>query len=486
MQAQSSMVGTFGGGATDTVMHPVVAIVMVATIVLILWLPRKYVVVPFLLALFLLPAGQELHVGGVHLYVPRIMIFFGLARLAWAMVGSKYRFLVGGWNDLDKVFTCWALLHVVVATLYFWGNAGSFIQKIAFLWDTLGGYYFLRFLIRDAEDIKRAAKTFAVIVGVLGIAMLNERFHDKNVFGYFGSIPVVSALRVGAIRAQGPFAHPILAGTCAATLLPFFVWLWQSRRTKLLAVVGVAGCTAMVFSSSSATPLSAYMAVIVGICFWPLRGRMRTVRWVCLALLIACALAMKAPIWFLIARVSLVAGNSGWHRAELISMFFRHFGDWWLLGTDKQATWGFGNMDDLCEQWVSEGETGGLATLVCFILLITWSFGRIGKARKRLERDPKREWLLWLIGVALFSHCVGYFGISYFDQTRFAWFTLLAIISVTTIPKLTASRLRNHKINQAPTDAEIEAIVPVAVVARATMRNLLSRQARSDPSASEA
>ena len=30
----------------------------------------------------------------------------------------------------------------------------------------------------------------------------------------------------------------------------------------------------------------------------------------------------------------------------------------------------------------------------------------------------------------LFSHVVGFFGVKYFDQMQFAWFVLLAIISV--------------------------------------------------------
>ncbi len=456
MQAQTSIIGTFGGGATNTVMHPVVAIAMVVAIALVLWLPRKYVLVPFLLGLFLLPAGQELHVAGVHFYVPRILIAFGIARLVRAKLGSKTRVFTAGWNDLDKIFTCWALLHVVVTTLYYGGNGAAFIQRVGFIWDTLGGYYLLRYLIRDTEDIRRVARTFALIVGILGIALLYERFRGVNVFGYFGSIPVVSALRDGKIRAQGPFAHPILAGSFAATLLPFFVWLWRSRRTKLLAVVGVAGSSAMVFSCSSSTPLTSCMAGIIGICFWPLRGRMRTVRWVFVILLGACALVMKAPVWFLIARVHLVAGNSGWHRAELVDMFFRHFGDWWLLGTDKQATWWFGNyadLDDLCEQWISEGETGGLVTLLCFLLLITQSFRRLGRARKRIAGDLRQEWLLWLVGVALFAHCVGYFGISYFDQTKYSWFALLGIITVLTT-RTTARK------NIAPVEAEPSPVQP--------------------------
>jgi hypothetical protein len=218
------------------------------------------------------------------------------------------------------------------------------------------------------------------------------------------------------------------------------------------------------------------MAVVAGICFWPLRGRMHTVRWVLVILLVACSLAMKAPVWFLIARVSLVAGNSGYHRAELIDMFIRHFKDWWLVGTNKQATWGW-DMDDLCEQWVAEGETGGLATLVCFILLIACSFSRIGKARKRLSKAPKLEWLLWLIGVALFSHCVGYFGISYFDQTKYSWFALLCIITVVTTSRVSAVSVAKSKIFPDEPYGEDGVEDSVAALVPATTQRLLEKQA---------
>jgi hypothetical protein len=212
----------------------------------------------------------------------------------------------------------------------------------------------------------------------------------------------------------------------------------------VLALVGAVGCTLMMYSSASSTPLLAYMAVFLGICFWPLRRNMRIVRWILVLTLITCHLMMKAPVWFLIDHVDLVAGNSGYHRAMLIDSFIRHFHDWWLFGTDKAATWGY-EMDDLCEQWVAEGETGGLVTLVCFILMISHCFSRIGKARKRASNDRKQEWLLWFLGVAMFSHCVGYFGISYFDQTIYAWFALLCIISAATATTGAATPGRKQK-----------------------------------------
>jgi hypothetical protein len=51
-----------------------------------------------------------------------------------------------------------------------------------------------------------------------------------------------------------------------------------------------------------------------------------------------------------------------------------------------------------------------------------------------VEGDHDKEWYLWLLGAALFSHIVAFFGISYFDQTRVSWFALFAIIVAATAP----------------------------------------------------
>ena len=448
MQAPISPVSAFGGGAADTVMHPVVAIAMVGAILCILGLPRKYKIVPFLLAVFLLPAGQQLYLVGVHLYVPRILILFGLGLVAFAKLRSKKPVLPGGWNDLDKIFTCWVIMRALAVILLNSASAPALINQAAFLLDALGGYYFLRFLIRDTNDIARITKAFAVIVGVLGATMLYENFRGLNVFGYFGSVPIAPAIREGKIRSQGPFAHSILAGTFGAIQLALFIWLISRKRDLVWGVVGIIGCTAMVFSSSSSTPLITYISVFAGLCFWPLRAKMRTVRWVLLASIVALHLVMKAPVWFLIARVDLIAGNSGWDRAMLIDTFIKHFKDWWLIGTNQQATWGF-DMGDLCQQFVNEGEVGGLATFICFIVLIARGFAKVGEARKLLPKNSRDEWLLWLIGVALFSNCVAFFGISYFDQTKFAWYTALSVISVASLSQTRVLKRREAENDQA-------------------------------------
>jgi hypothetical protein len=166
--------------------------------------------------------------------------------------------------------------------------------------------------------------------------------------------------------------------------------------------------------------------------FWPFRERMRVVRWAIVLGLVALQLVMHAPVWYVIARVDLAGGSSSYHRAVLIDYFVRHFGDWWLLGTKSNADWG-ADMWDTCNQYVQEGEEGGLATLVAFLAMLVISFRWIGKARRSVRGNRSQELYYWIFGAALFSHIVGFFGISYFDQTRMAWYALLAMISATTL-----------------------------------------------------
>ena len=424
----------FGGGVGETLLHPIVLVAMVVSAILILFLPRKYVIVPVLLTSLLVPLAQQVFVGGVHLFVIRIIVLVGCLRMLITKMSSQDELLAGGFNSVDKWFTLWAVFRAL-ATIVLFASSASVIGECGFLLDAIGGYFLLRFLIRDYEDISRAAKVLVLVALVASAGMFNERIHFQNVFGFLGGVPIIPAVRAGSIRAQGPFMHAILAGTFGGTVLSLFFWLWKVAKSKLLAVIGTISSTIIVLSAASSTAIMAFGAGIFAMCFWPFRKKMRKIRWGILILLLSLNVVMKAPVWFLIARVDIVSGSTSYQRAFLIDQFVRHFGDWYLVGTYQSEDWG-ADMWDHTNQFVAEGETGGLATLICFIAMISVSFAMIGKARKSIEGDKEKEWMLWILGAALFSHIVGYFGISYFDQTRFAWFLLLAMITAATAPIL--------------------------------------------------
>ena len=89
-------------------------------------------------------------------------------------------------------------------------------------------------------------------------------------------------------------------------------------------------------------------------------------------------------------------------------------------------------MWDTCNEFVDLAVKGGLVTLVCYIAILSRSFGAIGTARKRVNGNRAQEWLLWCLGADLFANVVSFFGINYMSQLLISLFALLACISVAT------------------------------------------------------
>jgi hypothetical protein len=420
----------FGGGTSGTVLHPLVLVAMLVTLVLMVLLPRKYVVVPLLLCMFLTPLGQEIYLGGVHFLVARILILVGCLRLFTGGFKSKNSVFDGGLNSTDRAFILCIFLEAIGVIFHF-PQAQAIINQIGFLVDFLFAYLLLRSLIRDEEDVHRVVKCFAFIVAIVAVGMVIEQLKMINIFGLLGGLRSVPEIREGKIRSQGVFQHSLLAGTFAATLVPLFLMLWKNGKAKLIAAMGIIGATIMTVTAWSSTPLLAYAAGLLAVCLWPIRARLRAVQWAIAIGVIGLHLIMKAPVWFLIAHIDLAGGSSGYHRAMLIDHFIRHFGDWWLLGTKDTSTWG-DDMWDVQNQYVTVGVTGGLIALFAFVAIISRSSGRLRKARKIVAGDKNQEWQLWFLGSALFANIVGFFGVDYFDQSRIAWFALLALISAVT------------------------------------------------------
>jgi hypothetical protein len=124
----------FGGGATATVLHPIILVATIVAVILILVLPRKKVAVPFLLLVFLGSYGQQVYIAGVHLFVLRIIILAGLFRIAFASkdpAGSRFK---GGWTAVDKVYVLWVALRVLATILQSGGTTGAIIYETGYLW----------------------------------------------------------------------------------------------------------------------------------------------------------------------------------------------------------------------------------------------------------------------------------------------------------------------------------------------------------------
>ena len=410
-------------------LHPLVAVAMLIAIVLIVALPRKKAIAPFLLAFFSIPMGQVLVVGGVHFTMLQILILTVLGRMVAFRESSSEKRFAGGFNAFDKLVVAWALVSLVVFGLQFL-DMQAVTKGLGDLVMSLGGYLAARFLIPDRPTVLRAVKLLAAICVIQGVFMVSEQFTYQNFFSSMGANP--PTIRQGHVRSEGAMGN-LWAGAFAGASIPLFLWIWAEKNSRIAACAGLAGATAMVFATHASTSWMTYGASLMGLGFWYLRKRMRLVRWGLVAILIALHLVMHGPVWSLIEKIDLTGGSSSYHRYMLVDNCIRHFGDWWLLGSKNYGDWGW-DMFDLCNQFVANAFTGGLVTLVLYIMIFKQSFRAIGMSRKRAEkdRDRRQEWLLWCLGAVLLANIVAHFGINYMTHLSMYLNILLVCICVVT------------------------------------------------------
>lgn len=408
-------------------LHPLVAVWLLIAIALIFALPRKKAITPFLLAFFTIPIQQVVLLGAVHFTALRLLILAGLVRVAFSRGSSKERVFPGKFNRVDQAVVLWTVSALIILSIQ-WMDSQALIKNLGDFLDAFGGYLVVRFLIIDSAAIRRAVKALAVVCLIQGAGMVNEQITHVNVFGLIGGFPLAVTVRDGHIRSQGVMGC-LYAGVFAGALIPLFIWLWTEGKERVVAGAGLAGAMAIVIASYSSTSWLAFASSLAGLAFWPLRKRMRLVRWGFALTLVALHLVMHGPVWSLIARMDLTGSSSGYHRYYLVDNLIRHFGDWWLLGYKNYNDWGW-DMWDTCNQFVDVALKGGLITLIFYIAVFSRSFGAIGTARKRVDGNRTQEWFVWCLGSALFANVVASFGINYMAQLLMSMFPLLACISV--------------------------------------------------------
>lgn len=414
---------------------PLGFIIIMSTLVMIL--PRRYAVIPIIVTACYMTYGQVVMVGGLHFYFIRITLFFGWIRLIVRQEISPFKFLR---NDTDKLFVAWVFSSVIINFILY-QTSEALIYRLGFAYNALGSYFLFRILLKDIEDIDRIIRVMAIMIIPLSAAMLFEHFMGRNLFSVFGGVPELTVIRAGRLRCQGPFLHPILAGTFGAALLPLFIGTWiKDNNHRLIAAFGIISATVITVMSASGGPVMTYIYGIVGLLMWFYRRQMRAIRWGILIMIIALHMVMKAPVWYLIGRLSSIVGGTGWHRSELINQAIKHFGEWWLIGTKYTAHWmpnflpNEPAMSDITNQFIHEGINGGLLTMVLFIAIIVVCFSVIGRSVKMFENKSfSMQILIWSLGASLFAHVASFLGVSYFDQLVIFWYMLLAMISAVSI-----------------------------------------------------
>jgi len=401
--------------------------------VMLFILPRRYAPIPMLIIGAYMTFGQILNIAGFHFMMMRVMILIGWVRL---LVRGEFKDLK--LNKLDVVFLCWLAAHFLIYVLRE-QTTDALVYKLGFAYNALGLYFLFRCLIRDFDDYEIIVKSLAILVIPLAGLMVLELTTGRNLFSAFGGVSEYTIIRGERLRCQGPFRHPILAGTFGAVLFPLFAALYFKKGNKYLAISALIAAVVIVGTSASSGPLLALIGASVAMAIWPVRLWMKQIRWGILLSIIAIGFMMKAPVWYLLDRVSAITGGTGWHRAYLLEQAFNHLDEWWLFGTSigNTAEWFpymltiTSDQADITNQYVSEGLAGGIITLGLFIAMLVVCFKIIGAAVKSREgNNTYNKIAIWALGASLFAHVVSYMSITYFDQTVMYWYLLLSMISL--------------------------------------------------------
>ena len=378
--------------------------------------------IALLVGITYIPLNQKLDLGPIHFTAIRLLVGIGLLRVL-----IKGETISGYLNSLDKLIILWAAWLICTSLFH---DSHRFLLRAGTAFDNVGVYFLFRVFIKKTEDIRKLFIFASVLFVPLAIAMIFERIDGKNYLGLLG-MPETVLLREGKFRATGTFQHPILAGTVCAVCLPMSAYLWRQKR--IIALIGLSTTWSIIWASASSGPVMTLVSIAGAMALWKFRHCLYAIRSLCILMFIALSLVMNDPVYFLLARIDLTGGSTGWYRAALIQSAIEHFNDWGLVGTDFTRNWMHVQINetdtDITNYYVLMGILGGVPLLLIFISILVAGFSEIRRTLNDHRNMPgEYQFMIWTLGSILFGHVITFFSVSYFDQSAIYLYLVLAMI----------------------------------------------------------
>ena len=391
--------------------------------------PRRMAPLALIMGTCYIPFYLGVQLGPFNFTAIRMLIAVGVLRML--MRGEYPMRPFTAVDRMMAVSAAWLLL----SSQFHVDPGSAFIFRLGLAYDALGIYVLVRSYCRNMEDVDGLAQMTVIALVPLALLMTYEKTAEFNAFSLLGGVDAHPMVREGKIRANGPFGHPILAGTVGAVCLPLMLGLWGNHRAR--AALGIAACVTIIFCSASSGPILSALA-ISALYFWRHRAHIKRIQWMGVGLYVLLDIVMKDPAYFLIARVDLAGGSTSWYRARLIQSAFEHLSEWWLAGTDNTREWMWvvvswsPNHTDITSHYIQLGVWGGLPLMVLFIATMFKAFAAVTSGvRSDSTLMPSSKFTLWSLGAALFSIAVTGLSVSYFDQTfAFVYLFLGALSAV--------------------------------------------------------
>jgi len=401
-------------------MNSTALILVIASAVAIVVLPRSWAPLPLLASACYMTTGQGIEIGPLSFPVYRMVLAIGLLRVL-----VRRERIANGLNTIDKLMIAWGAWIVFASFFHEWIPGSGPVYASGLVFNVGSIYLLMRIWCGTLSELSATVRIVAWVLVPVACAMVAEHAIERNVFAAFGGIPEVVQIRDGRIRAQGPFQHAILAGIAGAVCTPLMMSIWGKYRIS--SIVGLTASTTMVLASTSSTPLMALMLAIGGVAMWPLRRWLSLFRWGAISLYIAAGFLMTRPAYYLISKIDLTGSSTGWYRSRLIQSSLEHLGEWWAFGTDFTAHWMYPPLDerhsDITNYYIFMGTIGGLLATILLIAILWRAFVWVGNVvRDSSAVDFEYRFMMWCMGAGLFAHAGSSLAVAYFDQSVvFLW-----------------------------------------------------------------
>ena len=406
-------------------MTPFTIIFLLINAVAVLGLPRRMAPLPVLVGCCYMTTSQYFNLGPIHCTVIRVLIAAGITRVL--MRGER---VAGGLIGMDKLMIAWMAWFVLSIPL-FPGDEPPLIANLGLAYNIGGIYFLIRVFCSNLEELLGIVRLTALLLAPIAIEMVMEHLTGRNLFSVFGA---GLSVRDDKFRAQGPFAHAILAGSVGAACFPLMVGIWKQYRTA--ALIGMVACLVMVGACNSSGPIMSLVFGGFALVIWRHSDLTRYAGRVAVAGYFMLNMVMTRPAYYIIGNIDLTGSSTGWHRARLIETSIEHLNEWWLAGTNFTRHWMATGVSwspdhtDITNYYILMGTWAGLPLMVIFMLMIWRGFRYVGWIVRQQVPAGENDWfMVWCLGASLFAHAATCISVAYFDQSYIFMFLCLAAIS---------------------------------------------------------
>jgi len=391
-------------------------------------------------AVFIFPPEFSITISGLWLPAYRLVVIA-------SMVIVILRLLEQGAQRLsftDLLITM-AGLWILVSFMSIYGVAQGIVRGAGVVFDIYGSYLLARTSVRSFQDFRLFLLLVLPAVGFAGLIMaleslLGSLFYRPTFGSIFGGLSAYSGgdasgqihfrpeVRLGLLRAYGPFSHPILGGLMLGVFLPLFYFSAIRSWPRL---VGLGAGFAGVFSLSSAA-LMGMLLFGIGISLDFIKRRIiPTVSWWIMIFFIGLAafaihLASQNGLVSVLARYTLVPHTASYRLAI------------WEHGTEsvRQNPWfgiGYEQWDRLW--WMGESVDAhflllamrhGIIVPILIIVASIYAMARLGMLSSRLPAYDRR--LVIGANLALGIMLIAGQTVAFFGASNLIFMSLIAIV----------------------------------------------------------